>query len=117
MAQIKKQAVIHYMVTTLADPVSRVPFPLESFRGILTMLDCTERHIRGVLGSRRRLKSGFVAHYWLSDARYSAHISSIASQVHRTQKQTQIKILRAKPISPKIFQRGSLVMALNCVVH
>ena len=79
MAQIKKQAVIHYMVTTLADPVSRVPFPLESFRGILTMLDCTERHIRGVLGSRRRLKSGFVAHYWLSDARYSAHISSIAS--------------------------------------
>ena len=116
LAQIKKQAVIHYMVTTLADPVSRVPFPSESFRGILTMLDCTERHIRGVLGSRRRLKSGFVAHYWLSDARYSAHISSIASQVHRTQKQTQIKILRAKPISPKIFQR-SLVMALNCVVH
>ena len=45
MAQIKKQAVIHYMVTTLADPVSRVPFPSESFRGILTMLDCTERHI------------------------------------------------------------------------
>ena len=79
LAQIKKQAVIHYMVTTLADPVSRVPFPSESFRGILTMLDCTERHIRGVLGSRRRLISGFVAHYWLSDARYSAHISSIAS--------------------------------------
>ena len=44
------------------------------------MLDCTERHILGVLGNKRRLKSGSVAHYWLSDARYSTHISSIASQ-------------------------------------